>query len=167
MGATISADLSRLYCGPFVGILDVGQSLSASIYEYTLRSLRLFRGGAGPAISRQAAHARRGGELPGFGGRSRAVGVPPPDDRTHSIKAVLVVHNETATGVTSDIGAVRRAIDAARHLKHRCDYIAAARPSEARAVTVSVDPGNAAAMLFYKSAEIDGPNLVGVSGDGD
>jgi alanine-glyoxylate transaminase/serine-glyoxylate transaminase/serine-pyruvate transaminase len=36
-------------------------------------------------------------------------------DRTHGIKAVLVVHNETATGVTSDIGAVRRAIDAARH----------------------------------------------------
>jgi alanine-glyoxylate transaminase/serine-glyoxylate transaminase/serine-pyruvate transaminase len=36
-------------------------------------------------------------------------------DRTHSIKAVLVVHNETATGVTSDIAAVRRAIDAARH----------------------------------------------------
>ena len=34
-------------------------------------------------------------------------------------------------------------------------------------MTVSVDPGNAAAMLFYKSAEIDGPNLVGVSGDGD
>ncbi len=37
------------------------------------------------------------------------------DDREHRIKAVLVVHNETATGVTSDIGAVRRAIDAAGH----------------------------------------------------
>ena len=36
-------------------------------------------------------------------------------DRTRSIKAVLVVHNETATGVTSDIAAVRRAINAARH----------------------------------------------------
>jgi alanine-glyoxylate transaminase/serine-glyoxylate transaminase/serine-pyruvate transaminase len=36
-------------------------------------------------------------------------------DRKHSIKAVLVVHNETATGVTSDIATVRRAIDAARH----------------------------------------------------
>ena len=31
------------------------------------------------------------------------------------IKAVCVVHNETSTGVTSDIAAVRRAIDAARH----------------------------------------------------
>lgn len=36
-------------------------------------------------------------------------------DRTHTIKAVLVTHNETATGVRSDISAVRRAIDAARH----------------------------------------------------
>jgi alanine-glyoxylate transaminase / serine-glyoxylate transaminase / serine-pyruvate transaminase len=36
-------------------------------------------------------------------------------DRTHNIKAVLVVHNETATGVTSDIAAVRRAMNAARH----------------------------------------------------
>jgi alanine-glyoxylate transaminase/serine-glyoxylate transaminase/serine-pyruvate transaminase len=32
-----------------------------------------------------------------------------------SIKAVCVVHNETSTGVTSDIAAVRRAIDAAGH----------------------------------------------------
>lgn len=36
-------------------------------------------------------------------------------DREHRIKAVLVVHNETTTGVTSDIGAVRKAIDAANH----------------------------------------------------
>jgi alanine-glyoxylate transaminase/serine-glyoxylate transaminase/serine-pyruvate transaminase len=36
-------------------------------------------------------------------------------DREHAIKAVCVVHNETSTGVTSDIAAVRRAIDAARH----------------------------------------------------
>ena len=31
------------------------------------------------------------------------------DDRDHVIKAVMVVHNETSTGVTSDIAAVRRA----------------------------------------------------------
>jgi alanine-glyoxylate transaminase/serine-glyoxylate transaminase/serine-pyruvate transaminase len=37
------------------------------------------------------------------------------EDSAHSIKAVMVVHNETATGVTSDIAAVRRAIDAADH----------------------------------------------------
>ena len=37
------------------------------------------------------------------------------DDPGHEIKAVCVVHNETSTGVTSDIAAVRRAIDAAGH----------------------------------------------------
>ncbi len=36
-------------------------------------------------------------------------------DASHAIKAVCVVHNETSTGVTSDIAAVRRAIDAAKH----------------------------------------------------
>src|SRR2546421_4561399 len=36
-------------------------------------------------------------------------------DRQHEIKGVLIVHNETATGVTSDLGAVRQAIDAAQH----------------------------------------------------
>lgn len=36
-------------------------------------------------------------------------------DTGHQYKAVCVVHNETATGVTSDIGAVRKAIDAAKH----------------------------------------------------
>jgi alanine-glyoxylate transaminase/serine-glyoxylate transaminase/serine-pyruvate transaminase len=36
-------------------------------------------------------------------------------DKKHEIKGVMVVHNETATGVTSDIAAVRRAIDAAKH----------------------------------------------------
>jgi alanine-glyoxylate transaminase / serine-glyoxylate transaminase / serine-pyruvate transaminase len=36
-------------------------------------------------------------------------------DTEHKIKAVCVVHNETSTGVTSDIPAVRAAIDAAHH----------------------------------------------------
>ena len=36
-------------------------------------------------------------------------------DRQHVIKAVLVVHNETSTGVTSDIAAIRQALDRARH----------------------------------------------------
>jgi alanine-glyoxylate transaminase/serine-glyoxylate transaminase/serine-pyruvate transaminase len=36
-------------------------------------------------------------------------------DTARTIKAVCVVHNETSTGVTSDIAAVRRAIDAAGH----------------------------------------------------
>ena len=36
-------------------------------------------------------------------------------DTGHAIKAVCVVHNETSTGVTSNIAAVRKAIDAAKH----------------------------------------------------
>jgi alanine-glyoxylate transaminase / serine-glyoxylate transaminase / serine-pyruvate transaminase len=36
-------------------------------------------------------------------------------DAHHEIKGLLIVHNETGTGVTSDLGAVRRAMDAARH----------------------------------------------------
>ncbi|MGE0118905.1 MAG: aminotransferase class V-fold PLP-dependent enzyme [Dongiaceae bacterium] len=36
-------------------------------------------------------------------------------DKTHRIKAVLVCHNETATGVTSDVAAVRKAMDAVGH----------------------------------------------------
>ena len=36
-------------------------------------------------------------------------------DTAHAIKAVCVVHNETSTGVTSNIAAVRAAIDAAGH----------------------------------------------------
>ncbi len=37
------------------------------------------------------------------------------EDKAHAIKAVCVVHNETSTGVTSRIGAIRKAIDAANH----------------------------------------------------
>ncbi|MCY4300157.1 MAG: aminotransferase class V-fold PLP-dependent enzyme [Aestuariivita sp.] len=36
-------------------------------------------------------------------------------DSGHQIKAVLATHNETATGVVSDIGAIRAALDSARH----------------------------------------------------
>jgi alanine-glyoxylate transaminase/serine-glyoxylate transaminase/serine-pyruvate transaminase len=36
-------------------------------------------------------------------------------DKEHTYKAVAVVHNETSTGVTSNIEAVRRAIDNAKH----------------------------------------------------
>ncbi|HXG15720.1 MAG TPA: aminotransferase class V-fold PLP-dependent enzyme, partial [Calidithermus sp.] len=50
------------------------------------------------------------------------VGVPAAEverrlaaDAAHEIKAVLVVHNETSTGVTSDVAAVRAAMDRAGH----------------------------------------------------
>jgi alanine-glyoxylate transaminase/serine-glyoxylate transaminase/serine-pyruvate transaminase len=36
-------------------------------------------------------------------------------DHAHEIKAVLVCHNETATGVTSDVAAIRKAMDAVGH----------------------------------------------------
>ncbi len=36
-------------------------------------------------------------------------------DTSGAIKAVAIVHNETSTGVTSDVAAVRRAMDGARH----------------------------------------------------
>jgi len=37
------------------------------------------------------------------------------EDTNHEIKAVLATHNETATGVTSDIAGVRKAMDASNH----------------------------------------------------
>ena len=51
---------------------------------------------------------RRGADAAMIGERLRA-------DKEHRIKAVCVVHNETSTGVTSNIAAVRQAIDAAGH----------------------------------------------------
>ncbi|HUR90958.1 MAG TPA: aminotransferase class V-fold PLP-dependent enzyme [Ramlibacter sp.] len=58
--------------------------------------------------------------LPGADGWRRGVQAQMIEERlkrdaNHEIKAVCVVHNETSTGATSDILAVRRAIDAARH----------------------------------------------------
>ena len=54
--------------------------------------------------------------------RQWGTGTPPEEvekelraDRAHSYKAVCVTHNETATGVTSDVEAVRKAMDAAAH----------------------------------------------------
>jgi alanine-glyoxylate transaminase/serine-glyoxylate transaminase/serine-pyruvate transaminase len=58
--------------------------------------------------------------LPGAEAWRRGVQAPMIEERLkadtqHAIKAVCVVHNETSTGATSDIAAVRKAIDAARH----------------------------------------------------
>jgi len=36
-------------------------------------------------------------------------------DKTHAIKAVCVVHNDTSTGITSNIAALRKALDDAKH----------------------------------------------------
>ncbi|MGI9102964.1 MAG: pyridoxal-phosphate-dependent aminotransferase family protein [Terriglobales bacterium] len=37
------------------------------------------------------------------------------EDNAHAIKAVMVVHNETSTGITNRIAEIRKAINAARH----------------------------------------------------
>ncbi|MGX9354713.1 pyridoxal-phosphate-dependent aminotransferase family protein [Roseobacteraceae bacterium S113] len=49
------------------------------------------------------------------GADAGAIGARLETDTDHAIKAVCVVHNDTATGITSDIAAVRRAMDAADH----------------------------------------------------
>ncbi|MEX2519224.1 MAG: aminotransferase class V-fold PLP-dependent enzyme [Paracoccaceae bacterium] len=49
------------------------------------------------------------------GASAEAIGAQLQGDKAHAIKAVCVVHNDTATGVTSDIAAVRRAMDKAGH----------------------------------------------------
>ncbi len=49
------------------------------------------------------------------GANAAAIGAQLEADKGQRIKAVCVVHNDTATGVTSDIAAVRAAIDAANH----------------------------------------------------
>jgi alanine-glyoxylate transaminase/serine-glyoxylate transaminase/serine-pyruvate transaminase len=37
------------------------------------------------------------------------------DDRAHRVQAIFAVHTDTASSLTSDVAAIRRAIDAARH----------------------------------------------------
>ena len=51
----------------------------------------------------------------GEGAPSDRIGEILAQDTQHEIKGILIVHNETATGVTSDVAAVRSAIDAAQH----------------------------------------------------
>ncbi len=51
----------------------------------------------------------------GTGASPENIGKVLSADTKHEIKGVMVVHNETATGVTSDVAAVRKAMDAAKH----------------------------------------------------
>ena len=62
----------------------------------------------------RSAAARGAGLAPRRAGRPDR-GAPAAGTASTRIKAVCVVHNETSTGVTSDIAAVRKAIDAAGH----------------------------------------------------
>jgi len=56
-------------------------------------------------------------EAPGWrhGVQAAQIGERLAKDKEHRIKAVCVVHSETSTGVVSDIAAVRKAMDAAKH----------------------------------------------------
>lgn len=51
----------------------------------------------------------------GYGAPVEAIAQRLTADKDHQIKAVLVTHNETATGVVSDVAAVRASIDGASH----------------------------------------------------
>ncbi len=51
----------------------------------------------------------------GFPIDAAAVAAALRDDTAHRIRAVFAVHTDTASGVTSDLAALRRAIDEARH----------------------------------------------------
>ena len=46
---------------------------------------------------------------------AEAVGERLTKDKAHAVKGVLVVHNETATGVVQPLADIRRAMDAAKH----------------------------------------------------
>ena len=37
------------------------------------------------------------------------------EDREHNIKGVLIIHTETATGITNDLPSLRKAVDSANH----------------------------------------------------
>jgi alanine-glyoxylate transaminase / serine-glyoxylate transaminase / serine-pyruvate transaminase len=49
------------------------------------------------------------------GAQPEALAAELADDSQHTVKAVMLVHNETSTGVTSRVGDIRQALDAARH----------------------------------------------------
>ncbi len=55
------------------------------------------------------------------------------EDKDHKIKAILTVHTDTATGITSDLPAIRRAIDNAKHpALYMVDTVAALGTTEFR-----------------------------------
>ncbi len=59
------------------------------------------------------------------------------DDKTHQIKAVCVLHNETATGCLSPIDEIRKAIDRAGH--PRCSW--STRSPRSRRPTIDTTSG--------------------------
>jgi alanine-glyoxylate transaminase/serine-glyoxylate transaminase/serine-pyruvate transaminase len=109
-GAWEAALINTLSAGDRVLMYETGHF--ASLWTQMARRLGLapeVLAGSGPdEILPQAAHWRRGVDAGLIAERLAG-------DTGHAIKAVCVVHNETSTGVTSDIAAVRAAINSAKH----------------------------------------------------
>ena len=108
-GAWEAALVNTLSPGDAVLMFETGHF--AALWQRLALRLGLapeFIGGAGKDGAGLPLSWRRGVQADQIKARLRA-------DTDHTIKAVCVVHNETSTGVTSDIAAVRLAIDAAGH----------------------------------------------------
>ena len=109
-GAWEAALVNTLSPGDAVLMYETGHF--ASLWEKMAKRLGLVTeflhaGGSDPLLP-QAPHWRRGVDAHVIEERLRR-------DGEKRIQAVCVVHNETSTGVVSDIAAVRKAIDAAGH----------------------------------------------------
>ena len=98
-GAWEAALVNTLSPGDRVLAFDTGQF--ATLWSKVARNLGL-------DVDLVDSDWRQGVELESLASRIDA-------DRDHQIKAVMVVHSETSTGVANDIPAVRRALDDAKH----------------------------------------------------
>lgn len=109
-GAWEAALVNTLSPGDHVLMYETGQfaALWAKLAERLGLSTEILAWGGSDEVLPHAPGWRRGVSAELIEERLRR-------DRERLIRAVCVVHNETSTGVTSDIAAVRRAIDAAGH----------------------------------------------------
>ena len=98
-GAWEAAIVNALSPGDKVLMFETGQF--ATLWKEMAASLGL-------NVDFVAGDWRHGVDAAGLEARLR-------DDRSHQIKAVMVVHNETSSGVTNDIAAVRKTMDRAGH----------------------------------------------------
>ncbi|HEX2539723.1 MAG TPA: aminotransferase class V-fold PLP-dependent enzyme [Caldimonas sp.] len=109
-GAWEAALVNTLNPGDTVLMYETGHF--ASLWEKMAQRLGLvtefLHGGGSDPLLPEAPHWRRAVDANVIEERLRR-------DPEKKIKAVCVVHNETSTGVLSDIAAVRKAIDAAGH----------------------------------------------------
>lgn len=98
-GAWEAALVNTMSAGDKVLMFETGQF--ATLWEDIARKLQL-------DAEFIASDWRRGAD-------PEAIGARLAEDKTHEIKAVCVVHNETSTGATSRIADIRKAIDEAGH----------------------------------------------------